>query len=85
MQRHCCLLAVSVHLSAVLSVKSWPDMLGIVECISVARFSKKKNHCARTDFLCIWGKMNSVHCGCSHLNNDMQNLDSRQVPVTVNS
>lgn len=41
-QRHCCLLAVSVHLSAVLSVKSWPDMLGIVECISVARFSKKK-------------------------------------------
>lgn len=25
--------------------------------------------------------MNSVHCGCSHLNNDMQNLDSRQVPV----
>lgn len=57
-----------VHLSAVLPVESLQILKALVACITLARFSKL----ARTDFHCVWGEINSVHCDSSHLNNDMQ-------------
>lgn len=66
-------------------LKAGQDVKGIVECISSARFSKKKIIVQELTFCASGKKMNSVHCGCCHLNNDMQNLDSMQVSVTVNS